>query len=645
LRRRSPDGRLLGRGSLREWLVRGTRSFVPIALVLLLAAACTGSSARTSASSRGPVGGTLRIGMENPASWGLDPVHEWSSATWELLGCCLVRTMMSYNLAGTSPDLRPIPDLAAAPPEISADGLTWTFDLRRGIHYAPPLADVEVTSGDFVRAIMRAAAAEDPEDPGLGGYLRMIEGIDDYERGRAASIVGLGTPDSSTLRITTTRLDSTLLYLLALPLTSPIPPEPGDGTAPFGVATGYDDRNAEPDGGATSYGPVLVASGPYMVEGAGDVDLTLPPAERQPPSGFTPADVGTHDSDVRLYPSITFVRNPSWRPQDDPLRPALADRIEIVGGPAHRLFRQMRAGDLDLVFDAEPPEKLLRTYQDDPALRPLVRSPIGSPGLLFAAFNVAKPPFDDVAVRIAVATAMDRAGLAEMVGGSSIRPAQHFAVDTFEASLLASWAAIAGAGGHGDVAAAAAAMRDSRYAHGGRCADPSCDGVPIVVREEMRPGIPVFRRALHALGIVPEIRIDDPYECTDPTADVAMCVGLGWAPDFPSASQYLGAFFAGDAIFNTSRLGASPAQLRRWGYTVTHVPTLDAEIDRCERELGSEQAPCWARLDEYIMTQLMPAVPMGLFATFRLSTPPIGAFPWNEVILEPALDRIAAPQR
>jgi ABC-type transport system substrate-binding protein len=630
-----------------EWIVRRTRSlFVPIALVLMLAAACTGSSTGTAGPSRGPVGGTLRIGMEHPAYWGLDPVHEWSSATWELLRCCLVRTMMSYDLAGTTPDLRPIPDLAAAPPEISTDGLTWTFDLRRGIRYAPPLADVEVTSGDFVRAIMRAAAAEDPAQPGLGGYLGMIEGIDAYERGRAATIVGLATPDSSTLRITTTRLDSTLLYLLALPLTSPIPPGPGDGAAPFGVATGYDDRNAEPNGGATSYGPVLVASGPYMIEGAGDVDLTLPPAERQPPAGFTPADVDTQDDfHVRRYPSITFVRNPSWRSQDDPLRPALADRIEIVGGPAPRLFRQMRAGDLDLVFDAQPPDELLRTYQDDPALRPLVRSPVGSTGSLFSSFNVAEPPFDDVAVRVAVATAMDRAGLAEMVGGASIRPAQHFGVDTFEASLLAAWAGIAGTGGHGDAAAAAEAMRGSRYARGGRCADASCEGVPIVVREEMRPGIPAFRRALHALGIVPQIRIGDPYVCVDPEAHVGMCVGLGWAPDFPSASQYLGAFFSSDAIFNSTRLGSTPAQLHRWGYPVTRVPEVDTQIDRCERELGIEQAPCWARLDEYVMTQLMPAVPMGQFATFRLSSPSIGAFPWDEVNLEPALERIAAPRR
>jgi peptide/nickel transport system substrate-binding protein len=627
----------------KRWSIRAAA--VAMTFVLTLAASCTGDSAETPAPSRGPVGGTLRLGMTNPAYWGMDPLREWNAATWELFRCCLLRTMMSYDVAGDASDIRPIPDLAAAPPDISTDGLTWTFHLREGIAYAPPLDDVEVTSQDFVRAITRAAHAADPDAPALEGYLDMIEGFDAYVRDEATSIVGLQTPDRYTLRITTTRLDATLLYMLALPITAPIPPQPGSESAPFGVASGYDDEAAEPNGGAESYGPVLVASGPYMFEGADQLDHSLPPEQRTPPSGFTPWQIELLPEELRVVSdgAITLVRNPSWNPDSDPLRAARADRLEVVGGEPDALFPQMQAGEIDLVFDADPPPAMIRAYQDDPELRPLIQSPVGSLGLTFASFNVALPPFDDVAVRRAVAYGMDRAELAEMFNPGT-RPAQHFGTDTFEASLLASWAGIPGAGAHGDASAAQAAMRGSRYATGDRCTDPSCDGVRILMLDSMRPGVPAFRETLVDLGITPEIRLAEaPYDCLEPEVKIGMCVGMGWFPDFPSAAQYLGSFFASDGELPTTRLGATPAELRRWGYEVTHVPSLDEEIDRCERELGSEQAPCWSRLDQYVVTQLMPAVPMGFVGTLRLSSPDIGQFTWDEVYLQPALERIPAP--
>ena len=73
---------------------------------------------------------------------------------------------------------------------------------------------------------------------------------------------------------------------------------------------------------------------------------------------------------------------------------------------------------------------------------------------------------------------------------------------------------------------------------------------------------------------------------------------------------------------------------------MTRVPSLEDRIERCERELGAGQAPCWARLDQYVVTQLMPAVPLGFFGSVRVSSPSIGPFPWNQVMLVPALDRI-----
>jgi ABC-type transport system substrate-binding protein len=615
-------------------------------IALVIVAGCTGDTGpgETPAPSRGPVGGTLRVGMSFGSFWGMDPRDEWNASTWELFRCCMVRTMMSYDVSGATRDLRPVPDLAAAPPEISADGLTWTFRIRPGIHYAPPLEDVEITSADFVRAITRAAEQHDPEHPLLAGYFEQIDGFDDYAVGNASSIVGLQTPDPTTLRIVTTRADARLLYLLALPMSAPIPPAPGDADQPLGVATGYDEPIGF--GGAGSYGGVMVASGPYMFEGAEDVDHSLPADDRAPASGFTPWRIGPEKDGFPTleFGSITLVRNPSWRPVDDPLRLALPDRIELVGGDAVELFQSLEEGDLDLVFDDVPPPPVLERYQEDASLRPLIQTTSGTVFFSFASFNVAMPPFDDVEVRRAVAYAMDRAAIAEEIDPLLAHVAQHFASDTTEASLLASWSAIPGTDGRGDMAAASEAMSASRYATGSRCTDPVCDGVPIVMRDTLQRAAPELEDRLRALGLEAEIMLDpNPYRCLNPEEQVAMCIGMGWSPDYPSADQYLGTFFASEGQLAATRLGAAPQDLRRWGYDVAEVPSIDGQVERCRREIGANQAPCWARIDQYVVSELMPAIPIAEISPLRLSSPGIGTLPWDQIYLEPALDRIAVP--
>ena len=49
---------------------------------------------------------------------------------------------------------------------MSSDGLTYTFTLKSGVNYGDPFGDVQVTSGDIVRALEREA---DP-DASVGGY-------------------------------------------------------------------------------------------------------------------------------------------------------------------------------------------------------------------------------------------------------------------------------------------------------------------------------------------------------------------------------------------------------------------------------------------------------------------------------------------
>ena len=589
--------------------------------------------------------------MLAPAIFAMDPQRENTPNTWELYRCCLLRTLFSYDGLGGPSSTQPQPDLASGPPDVSIDGLTWTFHLRPDLHYAPPLQGVPITSADIVRALLRSG---DPKtgDPGLASFFDVIRGFSAYVSGRSDTISGLETPDPLTLRIHENRSDATLPYLLARAGTAPIPPLPDSPDAPLGVSTGHDRSDSTSETGG--YGRFLVASGPYMYEGSEAMDFSLPPERQKPATGFDPwvlPDEFSGDIDtVRHWGSITLVRNPSWDPATDPLRAALPDRIEIHGGDPSELFRDVTNGKLDMVFDNVGPPALLRRYQNDPALRQLIVSADGN-AETYTTFNLAQPPFDDIEVRRAVADGMNRAIVLEASRGNYIEDlltlADHLTPDTMEASLLATWSPFPGPNGAGDMGAAHREMARSRYASGARCAAPACAGVTVLLHPGLDRAIPSIRTTLARLGIRATVEApagsDFWDRCQDPTAHIAMCVGLGWAADFPNAANFMGPMFssAGIGYGNYSLMGAKPAQLAGWGYPIRHLPSIDSDVERCVQEVGATQPECWASVDQKLFTMFMPAVPLAFIRPIRLSSSRLGPFTtWDEALSEPALDRL-----
>jgi peptide/nickel transport system substrate-binding protein len=138
-----------------------------------------------------------------------------------------------------------VPRLAEALPTLSADGLTYTFRLRRGVHFA----DSEV----FPRGRGRELTAEDvrwslehmlhPEtgSPGASFYSG-IEGIEAFSAGRAEHVAGIRVLDRYTLAITLRQPDQTFLYAMAMPFAYPVAREAyerfGDRIARNPVGTG-----------------------------------------------------------------------------------------------------------------------------------------------------------------------------------------------------------------------------------------------------------------------------------------------------------------------------------------------------------------------------------------------------------------------
>jgi peptide/nickel transport system substrate-binding protein len=377
---------------------------------LSLVAACTGGSQpepRPTAASPIPRGGTLRVGIarypgEVPFTnelWGpaaLDPSLTGFLDSGELFRCCLARTLLSFPGRPTRQDgAIPVPDLAAGMPEVSADGLTWTFRLRPGLRYGPPLEDVVIRSQDFIRALERATLSPN------SFLFSVVEGFDAFAAGEADSIVGLEAPDDRTLRVRLVEPIGDVGVRLSLSAAAPIPPKPEDPTARLGVAEGHDD----------GYGRVLVSSGPYMVEGSQAIDFTARAQDQDPASGFRP---GT---------SIVLVRNPSWEPDTDPFRGAYVDRIEIsFHDSIEASARSLDEGRIDLVFSGErPPQAPLsqvEAYRNDPTKGFASIEPIDT--LQAVWMNLAVPPLDDIHVRKAMNLVVDQAALQEILGGPDI---------------------------------------------------------------------------------------------------------------------------------------------------------------------------------------------------------------------------------
>ena len=548
-------------------------------------------------------------------------------------------------------------------PDVSSDGLTWTFHLKTGLHYAPPMQNVEIVAGDVVRALEREARV----GSGYSFYFDVIEGFDEYGAHTADSISGLQTPDDHTLVVTLTTLVGDLGSRLALPGAAPIPPGAADGHA--------------------DYGRFLVASGPYMFEGSQDLDFSEPPADQTPVSGYVP-----WRSTTKSYTagSVTLVRNPSWDPATDALRAAYVDRIEVsLGGydvkdpstfqasdftaGAEREFRKVIDGRLDLVLDTAPPARQLRAIRSQPLLASRLHVNEYAESI-YITMNLAVPPFDDIHVREAMNLALDKATLRrrwlawvagkdipESTGGGDI--ASHIAPNEMEGNLLLSWhPGWMDTSTGGDLVAARAEMARSKYDRDsdGICDAAVCRNVQLAETAVWpRPFDGVVRHDLSKIGI--QVRIHrysvDPaspdyiYASHGPLIPAARTplMANGWFRDYPGGSAFFPELMDSANLgsvhpvaFNDfSMLGASAGKLRQWRYPVRTVPGIDDRIRACSAVAGVAQQACWAQLDQFLMERVVPWVPFLFQSVTIFTSSRVARYSFDQATGVPALDQIA----
>lgn len=306
-------------------------------------------------------GGTLTVSSEKEMLPTLDPAGFAADPAWVILSITN-DGLLAYRKVGGPDGATLVPDLASALPQVSSDGLTQRFPLRKGIRYS---TGELVHPEDFRHAIERTLSIT----PGLAYLFESIEGVTDCAEDPATcDLSGSIEVDAEAVTFHLERPDPDLGFKLALPVAFPVP-----------VATPMEDQGFDP----------IPATGPYMIaEGGAD--------------------------------HIELVRNPEFREwstaaQPDGFVDAISWRFDEGLGEA---FDRLSAGGLDWMFDAPRPQDLASlqaAHPDQVRLSPIaVTAPI-------VGFDLGKRPFDDVRVRQALNYAIDRDHVVELLGGPTTR--------------------------------------------------------------------------------------------------------------------------------------------------------------------------------------------------------------------------------
>jgi peptide/nickel transport system substrate-binding protein len=478
----------------------------------------------------------------------------------------MVVSAMQQTLFAYKPGLRePVPQLAAQPADVSADGRTVEVTIRPGVRFAPPVNRV-VTAADvkyaFERAFLPSVA---------NGYARTyfgtLLGLQAYLRGTNHGITGIVVRDSRRLAFRfSSPVGGVAASAMSLPITAPVPPE---------YARAMDRKKR------STYGLHPASTGPFMLSfGRGDPG----------PGGYAP------DHHIEL------VRNPNWQPTPAFGPPALA-RISIREGFAPSIAsRRILSGRGEVNGDFQAPPDVIAAHWRDPRL-----VTHASGGVAYVALNTRVPPFNNVEVRRAVAAVLNRTAMRAALGGrASGQIASHFippGVPGFQRA--------GGAAGPrydfdsrpaGDPAVAARYMRLAGYSSGryegdadiivAANSDPAAARVAQIVEAGLeRLGIPATLRLLpeDSLGKL----------CGSVPTEVGACANAGWLKEFNDPQTMLDAPFSGAAITHVGNPNLS----------LLNDPRLNAEIARAESLIDqTAREAAWAALDREISAQA-PAVP------------------------------------
>jgi peptide/nickel transport system substrate-binding protein len=575
-------------------------SVAAVGLAIAATTATAGSSKSLHAGANGAhaaaAGGTYRSEWNGSFDFtaGFDPTAEYLGSAFGIYSNLLVRTLIGYNHVGGAAGNVVVPDLATNLGTVSKDGLTYTFKLKSGIKFGPPV-NREITSKDILYAFERLG---NPKlIPGYAFYYEIIKGFKAFEAGTAKNIAGITTPDPKTIVFKLTTPTGDFRYRLGMPATGPIPPEVGSCfTAP------------------NEYGRYVISSGPYMLDGSDKLDATSCDTIKAS-GGIAGFDGTTH---------LNLVRNPSYNKATDSAkaRENLPDSFTFtVNSNNDDIFAKVVRGDLeDEVSGGAVPPGIARDFKGSPQLK--INS---GDRTWYLMMDLATPPFDDIHIRKAVNFVINREGMRKAWGGPLTGElAKHIAPDALLNNTIKNFDPynVTETGGKGDLKAAKAEIKLSKYDknHDGVCDASACKNVFTIsgARAPENAFQPVLEQSLKGIGITLKDQVlKDAYTpIGEPRKNIPFSTRPGWGKDYSDPYAFFGANFDGRTIIaegNTNRglVGITAAQAKKLGVkgSVAAIPSVNKDLDACQATLGAKRFTCYAALDKKLSTEVIPWVP------------------------------------
>jgi peptide/nickel transport system substrate-binding protein len=186
---------------------------------LCLATLAFATASSVPASPKAPRTDTFRIGTTG-ASWQIDPALSYISNSWEFEYATCAKLL---NYPDTPWDehnaSRLSPEIAAGMPTISADQLTYTFQIRNDFQFSPP--DNSFVTADSMKYTFERTLNHDMASPAQQ-FFGNIVGATEYMNGQAAHISGI-VASGDTLTIQLIQPQGDFLTFLAMPFLCAVP--------------------------------------------------------------------------------------------------------------------------------------------------------------------------------------------------------------------------------------------------------------------------------------------------------------------------------------------------------------------------------------------------------------------------------------
>jgi peptide/nickel transport system substrate-binding protein len=574
-------------------------------------------------------GGTYTVGWEQSFGFtnNLDPTGEYLGNAWAILNNLLVRSLVGYKHQGGAAGNELIGDLATDVPKPTDDGLTYTYHLRSGVKFGPPV-NRAVTAKDVVYAMNRLANPKDGAEYAF--YYSPIKGFDDVVNGKAKTVSGVTAPNNNTVVIHLTSKTGDFNYRMAMPATAPIPPEVGNCF----------------EGKPGNYGRNLISSGPYMIAGSAGKFTSC--SALKPFSGYAGAN-GNH---------LTLVRNPNYNQSTDPYRKNYPDKFQfVINSNADDIFNKVQAGQYD-DEESSPSPKTLRQYSTNPDLKKMLQSN-GGDRTWYLTMNLTQPPFDDIHVRKAMNLIMDKQALRRAWGGPLLGSiATHIVPPVLFNNGLSEYDPYSSPNSSGSLQKAQAEMKKSKYSGGsGTCTASACKGVLMIgdTRALDNRMIPVIQASAKKIGITFTVRqINGAYTTIQTTSkNIPISERPGWGKDYADASTFFDALFASTSIIpdgntNYSLVGITPAlnKAKKLGVTgnLNNVPSVDKDINACHPKLGQARIDCWEGVDKKLMTDVVPWVPYLWSTVVKILGPNVTHWNYDQFADDTAYSQVAVKQ-